>query len=197
MYQAIRHLSKNDKILKGIISRYPLTRTASTDDLLESLIKIIIDQQLSVASAQAIANRFFNQFPDPSPEKILDAGTEVLRESGLSRAKTTCIQDLCKKIIYKELNINGLSQKSDFEIKSELMQIRGIGEWTADVFLLFGLNRPDILPAGDLALRKAVMNNYKMKRMPDREEVKILAQKNGWSPYRSYASLSLWNSLKN
>ncbi|MBU2494185.1 MAG: DNA-3-methyladenine glycosylase 2 family protein [Bacteroidetes bacterium] len=162
-----------------------------------SLLKAIIGQQLSVASARAINTRFLNFYKgDPKPEIIINTNDEKLRELGLSFPKIKYIKDLSNKIITKEINFINIKNKPDEQIIEELTKIKGVGVWTVHMFLMFTLGRTNILPVGDLGIKKAIMLNYSLKKMPTEEKVKQVAEKNNWSPYNSVAAWYLWRSLE-
>ncbi|KAF0149728.1 MAG: DNA-3-methyladenine glycosylase [Ignavibacteria bacterium] len=135
---------------------------------------------------------FFN---NPQPEHVLSTENAVLRSLGLSNAKVTYVKDLSQKILSGEVKLAGISNKSDDEIIAELTKVKGIGIWSAQMFLMFTLGRQNILPTADLGIRKAVMLNYQLKKMPVEQMVKQIAKKNNWHPYCSIASLYMWRSL--
>jgi DNA-3-methyladenine glycosylase II len=138
---------------------------------------------------------YFNNKPEP--ELILQTEDPILRSFGLSGAKVRYVKDLSNKIISGEVILEGIGKKSDEYIISELTKVHGIGVWSAQMFLIFTLGRMDILPYSDLGIRKAIMKNYKLKKMPDEKKVTEIATKNNWHPYCTVASLFLWRSLDN
>lgn len=132
---------------------------------------------------------------NPQPEFILRTDDSALRLLGLSNAKVKYVKDLSEKILSGEVKLKGFAKMSDDDIIAELTKVKGIGEWTAHMFLLFTLGRLDILPFGDLGIRKSIMVNYRLKKLPDEKKIKLIAKNNNWYPYCSIASLYLWRSL--
>ena len=195
--KALQHLSAKDKTLLRIIKKSPKCNLPAHRKYYISLLKAIIGQQLSVASARAINTRFLGFFEgDPKPEKILETNDEKLRELGLSFAKIKYVKDLSNKIIKKEISFRNINKKPDEQIIEELTKVKGVGVWTVHMFLMFTLGRINILPSGDLGIKKAIMLNYGLKKMPTEEKVKQVATKNNWSPYNSGAAWYLWRSLE-
>ena len=120
----------------------------------------------------------------------------MLRKIGLSNSKTKYIKDFSSRLINKEISLRGISKKSDEKIIEELVQVKGIGIWTVQMFLIFTLGRQNVLPLGDLGLKRAIMQNYKLTELPGEVEIKKLAVENNWEPYCSIASWYLWKSLE-
>ena len=195
--KALQHLSAKDKTLSRIIKKTPKCNLQVHRKYYLSLLKAIVGQQLSVASARAINTRFLNFYGgNPKPEKIIKTKDEKLRELGLSFAKIKYVKDLSKKIISKEVSFRNISKKSDNQIIEELTKVKGVGIWTVHMFLMFTLGRINVLPSGDLGIKKAIMLNYGLKKLPNEEKVKQVAEKNNWSPYNSVAAWYLWRSLE-
>jgi len=193
---AVKHFMKNDVLIYELMSKFEPVELKKRRNYFAALTTSIIGQQLSVSSAGAIINRFNTHFASKlSPDKIINTKFEVLRALGLSNAKAKYIIDLAEKIKSKELNLAGISKKSEREITEELTKVKGIGPWTVQMFLIFVLGRPDILPDGDLGIRKAIMVNYSLENLPLSEDVLKISYNNNWSPYNSYAALYLWKSL--
>jgi DNA-3-methyladenine glycosylase II len=193
----IKHLSLNDERLRKIILKCDVYNLSPAKNYYDSLLKAIIGQQLSIYAARTIYKRFMNHFSNnPSPEKILAAADIELRNLGLSSAKTKYVKDLSEKIFNKEIYLNNLIKKSDPEIISELTKVKGVGEWTVHMFLIFTLARPDVLPVNDLGLRRAIMNVYGLRKLPDEKRICKISKENKWSPYNSIASWYLWRSLE-
>lgn len=194
---AVKHFLKKDVLIYKLMSRFEPIELKKRRNYFSSLTTSIIGQQLSVSSARAIINRFNAHFKNNlSPEGIINTNFGVLRSLGLSNAKARYITDLAEKIISKELNLAGISTKGDNEIMAELTKVKGIGPWTVHMFLIFVLGRSNILPDGDLGIRKAIMVNYSLKNLPISEDVVKISKKNNWSPYNTYAALYLWKSLE-
>lgn len=195
--KALQHLSANDKMLLRIIKKSPKCNLPNHRKYYISLLRAIVGQQLSVASARAINTRFMSFYEGkPKPDKIIATPDKKLRELGLSFAKIKYVKDLSEKIINKEISFRNISRKTDEQIIEELTKVKGVGVWTVHMFLMFTLGRKDVLPVGDLGIKKAIMLNYNLKKMPDEKKVKQTAEKYGWSPYSSVAAWYLWRSLE-
>jgi DNA-3-methyladenine glycosylase II len=194
--KGIKHLCKHDKILSEIIKNYGIRNLRSHRKYFNLLLGAIIGQQLSTKAADSIEKRFLNYFNNkPEPESILATENSVLRSLGLSNAKVSYVKDLSQKVLSREVKLMGLSIKTDNEVIEELTKVKGIGVWSAHMFLMFTLGRPNILPTGDLGIRKAVMLNYRLRKLPTEQKLLQIAQKNNWHPYCSIASLYMWRSL--
>jgi len=194
--RAIKHLSKHDNTLSTIIKNNGIINLTPHKKYFNALLDAIIGQQLSTYAADKIASRFMNLFNNnPMPEQILDAEETSLRAVGLSNAKVKYVKDLAKKILSRDINLKGLSKKSDEEIILELTKVKGIGVWTSHMFLIFTLGRLNVLPYSDLGIRKAVMLNYRLKKLPDEMKIRSIAKKYNWNPYCSVVSRYLWKSL--
>lgn len=196
--RAIKHLSMHDNTLSTIIKNIGIINLTPHKKYFNALLNAIIGQQLSMYAADKIASRFMALFNNnPLPEQILKAKDASLRAVGLSNAKVKYVKDLSKKILSCEINLKGLSKKSDGEIISELTKVKGIGVWTSHMFLIFTFGRLNVLPYSDLGIRKAVMLNYRLKKLPDEKKIKSISKKNNWNPYCSIVSIYLWRSLDN
>jgi DNA-3-methyladenine glycosylase II len=168
------------------------------DDLYGGLLRGITGQQLSVRAAQAIYGRLLERYGGraPTPAELLADDPEELRAAaGLSRAKVASLRSLADRVLAGELELDRLRELADDEVAHALIAVKGIGRWTADMFLMFTLQRPDVLPVGDLGLRNAVMRAYGLPAPPTPDELTALAEP--WRPYRTRASLYLWRSLRN
>jgi DNA-3-methyladenine glycosylase II len=193
---AVNHLSRKDNTLSTIIKNNGIINLTKHKKFFNSLLKSIIGQQLSMFAADAIEKRFMIFFKnEPLPDLILQTDDPALRALGLSNAKVKYVKDLSQKVISREINLKGLSKKSDEEIITELTKVKGIGVWTVHMFLIFTLGRLNVLPYSDLGIRKSIMINYRLKKLPNEKKIKSLAEKNKWHPYCSVASLYLWKSL--
>ena len=197
--EAISHLTEADPILARVIN--------STDELptfephtnyYQALVESIISQQLSVKAAASIEKRFYALFDGiPSPEELVATDIERLRSAGLSRPKARYIQDLGTRVIDGTVVFETLSELTNDQIVEELTKVKGIGEWTVHMFLMFCMGRLDVLPVGDLGIRNGIQKLYKLPALPDTETVRAVAAQNGWSPYASVASWYIWHSLDN
>jgi DNA-3-methyladenine glycosylase II len=164
-------------------------------DAYGALLRAIVGQQLSTKAARTIYLRVLDLFggTTPSPEQLLEASEEDLRACGLSGRKTEYVRDLAAHVLSGELELERLEELSDEEVIAEIVAVRGLGQWTAEMFLLFHLQRPDVLSGGDLGIRKAIQVEYGLKEMPPPKRVLEIGEP--WRPYRSLASLYLWESL--
>ena len=196
--RAIKHLSQHDYTLSTIIKNIGIINLTPHRQYFNSLLDAIIGQQLSVSAADKISLRFFNLFDmKPLPEQILETGDNILRSVGLSNAKVKYVKDLSWKITTKEIHLNKLIKMPDDEIIAELTKVKGIGVWTTHMFLIFTLGRLNVLPFSDLGIRKAVMLNYRLRKLPDEKKIRSIAKKYNWDPYCSVVSRYLWKSLDN
>jgi DNA-3-methyladenine glycosylase II len=193
------HLSKNDSVVKVIIKKIGDCKLKPHKRYFENLIEGIISQQLSLKAAEAIFNKFKKLFNDnkkfPSPEEIVSKSDKRLRSSGLSNAKVKYVKDLASNVLDGTIKIHNLNKLSDDEIVGELIQVKGVGVWTAHMFMIFCLGRLDVLPFGDLGFKRALMINYKLRKMPDEKKIIGISEKYSWEPYRSVAAWYHWQSL--
>ena len=188
---------ENDSYLAKIIDITKRFQLKPKKDYYNSLLKAIVQQQLSVAAASSIYSRFSVFFNAKFvPEKILDASDTDLRNCGLSHAKVTYVKDLSNKILNGQLRLSEISLKSNDEIIKDLTMVKGIGVWSSHMFLIFTLGRINVLPIGDLGIRRAAMNLYKLRSLPDEKRLRKLSIKNNWEPYNTIASWYLWRSLE-
>ncbi|HKB52050.1 MAG TPA: DNA-3-methyladenine glycosylase [Solirubrobacterales bacterium] len=164
-------------------------------DAYGALLRAIVGQQLSTKAARTIYRRVCDLFGGtaPSPEQLLEVSEKDLRTCGLSGRKVEYVRDLAAHVLSGELELDRLSDLSDEEAIAEIVAVRGLGQWTAEMFLLFHLERPDILSGGDLGIRKAVQVEYGLEEMPAPQRVLEIGE--AWRPNRSLASLYLWESL--
>jgi DNA-3-methyladenine glycosylase II len=168
------------------------------DDHYGALVRAIVGQQLSVRAARAIYGRLIELFDGrpPTPQELLQQDPELLRSAvGLSRAKVTFLRSLAEHVLGGELELERLDELGDDEIVAELTAVKGLGEWTSHMFLMFQLERPDVLAVGDLGIRRAVERAYALPDLPSAAELTELAE--SWRPYRSAACRLLWRSLEN
>jgi DNA-3-methyladenine glycosylase II len=166
-------------------------------DAYGALLRAIVGQQLSTKAARTIYGRVLELFDGrtPSPEQLLEVDETALRGAGLSGRKVEYVRDLAGHVIGGELELDRLEELSDEEVIEEIVAVRGLGVWTAEMFLLFHLERPDVLSGGDLGIRKAVQLEYGLEEMPT--PTRVLEIGEPWRPHRSLASLYLWESLAN
>jgi len=197
--RAVKHLSYYDGTLKQIIKKVGFCRLKPHKKYFETLVDAIVSQQLSLRAADTIFGRFKLLFKDngsfPSPEQIIAMDDIKLRGCGLSNAKVKYVKDLSIKAADGTIKLNKLGVLPDEEIISELIQVKGIGVWTAHMFLIFCLARLNVLPAGDLGFKNAVKKNYKLKKFPSEARIEEISKKFSWRPYRSVAAWYHWQSL--
>ena len=165
-------------------------------DAFEALCMSIASQQLSVKAAATIFGRFCDLFPPdrkPTPERVMTLTDDQIRAVGFSRPKASFIKDLAARVLDGRLDLKGLKRHPDDEVMRQLVAVKGIGRWTAEIFLMFRLGRMDIFPADDLGLMNAVHRAYGMRKRPDAKKLRKMGE--AWSPYRSVAAWYLWQSL--
>jgi DNA-3-methyladenine glycosylase II len=195
--KAAKHLSEADPALRSIISRAGPSTLAPHTDYYGALVNSIIGQQLSVKAASSIKQRLRNLFDGelPSPEQILKTSVEELRAIGFSNAKANYIRDLAQHIIDGRVVFDHFPSLSNAEIITELTDVKGIGEWTAHMFLMFCMGRLDVLPVGDLGIRNGIRELYGLTDLPTPAQVREIADEHNWAPYESAASWYVWRSL--
>jgi len=187
---------QKDRIMKKIIQNVGPCTIRKIPNPFEALIDGIITQQISDSAGQAIALRFRQFFNGkfPTPQMILEHNEIELKSVGLSRMKSQYILDISQKVISGELNFKKFTKLEDEEIISELIKIRGIGRWTAEMYLIFGLGRKDIFPLGDLGLINGIKKIYSLNN-PDISDIKNISNK--WKPYRTFGTWYIWKGVKN
>ncbi|MBM4071042.1 MAG: DNA-3-methyladenine glycosylase 2 family protein [Planctomycetes bacterium] len=195
--KAQRHLGASDKVLKEVIARVgPCTLTYNPDGF-GVLARAIVSQQISSKAALAISGRLQETLGASGicPAAILRAKDERLRAAGLSASKTLSLRDLAEHCRTGKINFDELPELDDEEVIARLIPVRGIGRWTAEMFLIFSLGRPDVLPLADYGLRAGVQKNYALPEIPVKQVLTDLAEP--WRPYRSIATWFIWRSLGN
>jgi DNA-3-methyladenine glycosylase II len=194
MRKAINHLKKSDPVLRRIIERIGPCRMEFGPPEFHSLAESILYQQLNGKAAATIFARFVALAGDPpTPEGILKLSDEQLRSVGLSKQKSAYLKDLSAKTQAGLLDFARLADLPDEEVIQHLTQVKGVGVWTAQMFLMFTLKRPDVLPTGDYGVQAAMKKHYKKRKMPKPDVMEKIAKP--WSPYRSVACWYLWRSL--
>lgn len=166
-------------------------------DAYGTLVRSIVGQQLSTRAASTIYGRVLDLFAGnvPTPEQLIAVDPEALRLAGLSRAKVAYLRDLAERVVDGELDLDHLTELADDQVSEQLTAVKGLGQWSADMFLIFHLGRPDVLAVGDLGIRRAVERAYGLKKIPDPKTLTRIAEP--WRPYRSLGCLYLWASLDN
>jgi DNA-3-methyladenine glycosylase II len=194
---ALRHLRRVDPLMARLIKEVGPYRVRVSRRRFQALARTIIFQQLAGRAAAAIYMRFVALFPGksfPTPDQVLACSDEDLRKAGLSRQKALYLRDLAEHVANKSLNFHRFARMSDDEIIAELTRVKGIGRWTAEIFLMFNLGRPDVLPLDDLGLRIAARKAYGLASLPSRRELEAMGER--WRPYRSAAAWYLWQSTR-
>ena len=192
--KAIRFL-KRDPNLTKIIEQVGDYKIGKRNNHFATLIESIISQQLASSAAEAILRRFKKLYPKfPKPVQILNTRDLMLRSAGLSKMKIRYLKDLARKIEHGQIKIKTLSKMNNDEIISQLTKVKGIGRWTAEMFLIFSLGREDVFPVGDLGLRKGLQMAFSLPQLPKPKEVEEIGMR--WKPYRSIATWYLWKSLQ-
>jgi DNA-3-methyladenine glycosylase II len=198
------HLRRADPVMARLIDEHggPLPLEPDSrgrpDDAYGALVRAIAGQQLSVRAAQAIWRKLIARFDGatPTPEQILaDDPDELRAAAGFSRAKVAYLRSLAEHVVSGELALDRLGELSDGDVIRELTAVKGIGEWSAHMFLMFTLHRPDVLAVGDLGIRNAARDAYGLASAPKPAELEAIAEP--WRPYRTRACLYLWRSLDN
>ena len=193
---AIRHLRTQDPILGQVISRVGPCQLKPKRHRFRTLLGAIIGQQISTSAAQTIRQRVEQLVRPgvPTPSKIAKIADSQLRSAGLSRQKVSYVRDLVDQSLAGNIHYRDFSRMTDREVIQNLVQVKGIGEWTAQMFLIFSLGRQDVFPYDDLGIRNAIRKLYRLQQLPEKDTCCRLAAP--WRPYSSIASWYCWQSLK-
>ena len=196
MRKAILHLKKADPVLSSVIERVGRYGIQYREPNFETLVRSIVYQQLSGRVASVIFGRLTALVPRGklTPEAVLKLTPARMRKAGLSKQKTAYIRDLARKTARGTLQFEALSEMQDHDVIEHLTQVKGIGVWTAHMFLMFALQRPDVLPTGDLGIRMAIRKAYGLEELPLPKHIEEIAVR--WRPYCSVATWYLWRSLE-
>ena len=195
--EAMDFLRGSDPVLARIIAQVGPLEMAYRRERFQSLVRAIIFQQLAGRAALAIYERFVKIIGHgrfPTPAQVIAAPDEDMRRAGLSRGKMAYIRDLARHVLDGSLNFRRFARMEDEEVITDLVRVRGIGRWTAEMFLMFNLGRPDVLPVADLGFRSAVAKAYGLSQLPAAKELKSLGER--WRPYRSAAVWYFWQSTR-
>jgi DNA-3-methyladenine glycosylase II len=194
MRKAVNHLKKADPVLRAIIERVGPCRLEFGPAEFSRVAEAIVYQQLNGKAAATIFNRFAALAGEPlTPEGVLRLTDAQLRSAGLSKQKSSYLKDLSAKTAAGLLDFAKLADLSDEEVIKHLTQVKGIGVWTAHMFLMFSLRRPNVLPTGDYGIQMAIKKHYKKRKLPKPKDMEKVARV--WEPYRSVACWYLWRSL--
>ena len=194
---ACKHLARRDRVMKKLIPRFGEARLQSRGDAFTTLARSIVGQQISVKAAQSVWDRFAAMLPAPAtrlaPQAVLTLGVEAMRGAGLSARKCEYLRDLAKHFEGGLVHVRQWQQMEDEAIIEELVAIRGIGQWTAEMFLIFHLMRPNVMPLDDLGLIKGISVNYFSGEPVTRAEAREVGD--AWAPFKSVATWYVWRSL--
>jgi DNA-3-methyladenine glycosylase II len=198
---AVAHLRAADPVLRVVIDEIGVDglgdpRAGRPREHYGALVRSIVGQQLSTKAARAIYGRLTERFGGrtPTPQEVLaDDPDELRAAAGLSRAKVSFLRSLAEHVVEGSLELERLDELPDEQVIAELVAVRGLGEWSAHMFLMFHLGRPDVLPVGDLGIRRAVMQRYRLRKLPDAKRLERIARP--WIPHRTLACRYLWRSL--
>jgi DNA-3-methyladenine glycosylase II len=194
MRKAVNHLRKSDPIMRGIIERVGPCRMEFGEPVFHSLAEAIVYQQLNGKAAETIFKRFAVLAGEPlTPEGIAKLTDRQLRSVGLSKQKSSYLRDMAERAVRGELNFTRLPEMADDEVIEHLTQVKGVGVWTAHMFLMFTLKRPNVLPTGDFGVQMAIKKHYNKRKPPKPLQMEKIAK--AWEPYRSIACWYLWRSL--
>lgn len=188
MQQAINHLVSKDETLKFILDNFGNPIIQKREEGFASMCHIILEQQVSIASAKACFIKIENLLGKITPKTILNTTDEQLRSCGVSRQKTIYLKDLAQKVITKEIDFKSFATKSEEQIRAELITIKGVGNWSIEVYLMFCLQSQDIIPLGDIAIKNTLKELYKCQTL---EEMQVLSD--NWKPFRTFASFTIWH----
>ena len=185
-------LAKKDKELKGILSNYGYPPMWTRPQGFSTLINIILEQQVSLASAKAAYNKLKEKTGTITPEKVLKLSDVEMKACYFSRQKMVYARHLAETLINKKIKIRSLVKNNDDDVRSVLKQVKGIGDWTVDVYLMFAMQRADVFPTGDLAMMNSLKKVKNLPTKSSKEEILALAE--SWRPYRSVATYLLWHN---
>ena len=194
MRKAVNHLKRSDPVLSAIIERIGPCLMEFGRPEFHSLAEAIVYQQLNGKAAVTIFKRFAALAGDPvTPQGILKLTDAQLRSVGLSKQKSSYLKDMAQRASRGELDFSRLPEMTDEEVIKHLTQVKGVGVWTAHMFLMFTLRRPNVLPTGDYGVQTAIKKHYKKRKLPKPDQMEKIAKR--WEPYRSVACWYLWKSL--
>ena len=188
MQEAIAYLSNKDETLKYIFENFGNPIIQKREEGFASMCHIILEQQVSIASAKACYIKLENHFGIILPQKILHSSDEELRNCGVSRQKIIYLKDLASKMISNAIDFESFSNKSEAQIREALIAIKGVGNWSIEVYLMFCLQSPDIIPLGDIAIKNTMKALYDCQTV---EEMQLISER--WKPFRTVASYLLWH----
>jgi len=188
MQEAIHYLTSKDETLKFILENYGNPIIQKREEGFASMCHIILEQQVSIASAKACYVKIENYFGTITPEIIINSTDLELRDCGVSRQKIIYLKDLASKVLSNEINFESLNSKSEKQIRNELITIKGVGNWSIEVYLMFCLQSADIIPLGDIAIKNTLKELYHCETIDEMHSISVT-----WSPFRTFASYIIWH----
>jgi DNA-3-methyladenine glycosylase II len=196
---AYRHLKSADPVLAALIERWgPYRPRPGSEDPWAALVRTIMFQQLAGNAARAIQRKFFAMYGlegrPPAPAQVLETTDEQFRAAGVSRQKAGYLRDLARHVLEGKIDFAALERASDEEVVREITAVRGLGEWSAHMFLIFDLGRPDVLPVGDLGVRLGMKAAYGLEATPTPKQALVIGEP--WAPYRSVGSWYMWRAVE-
>jgi DNA-3-methyladenine glycosylase II len=188
MQQAISYLISKDKTLKFILDNFGNPIIQKREEGFASMCHIILEQQVSIASAKACYIKIENHFGEITPEIIINASDDELRSCGVSRQKIIYLKDLASKVLSNEIDFQSYATKSEEQIREELITIKGVGNWSIEVYLMFCIQSPDIIPLGDIAIKNTLKELYNCQTQEEMQSIS-----DNWRPFRTFASYTIWH----
>ena len=188
MQQAIDFLSQKDTTIQFILDNFGHPIIQKREEGFASMCHIILEQQVSIASAFACYNKIESYFNEITPTIILNCKDEELKNCGVSQQKISYLKDLAAKVSSNQINFESFASKSEQQIRNELIQIKGVGNWSIEVYLMFCLQSPDIVPLGDIAIKNTLKELYNCQNLEEMEQIS-----NNWKPFRTFASFTIWH----
>jgi DNA-3-methyladenine glycosylase II len=185
-----KHLAENCPHLRIVFEKYGVSPLWDREPTFQTLLQIILEQQVSLASAKACYDKLCARLGDVSPESLLRSTDAELKKDGFSRQKTSYARHLSEAILERRIDLDSLNAMADADVKAELIKLKGVGEWTSDIYLLMAMLRPDVMPKGDVALHTA-WHKLSGEPRPSSDEFLVIAER--WKPYRSVAARMLWH----
>ena len=190
---ATRELSACDPVIRKLVAKSKGLTLRSRGDAFNTLARSIVGQQISVKAAQSVWNKLVAAVPEVRPEIICAQDADALRACGLSRSKVVYLHDLARHFVESRLSVTQWERMTDDELVAELTQVRGIGRWTAEMFLIFYMTRPDVLPLGDIGVQRAMSLHYNHGKPLSGRKIDMISKR--WQPWRSVATWYMWRSL--
>jgi len=188
MEQVVEFLISKDETLRFILDTYGQPIIQKRQEGFASMCHIILEQQVSIESAKACYVKLENYFKKITPENIYYSSDDELKSCGLSRQKIVYLKDLAFKVINNEINFESFATKSEQQIREELVTIKGVGNWSIEVYLMFCLQSPDVVPLGDIAIKNTLKELYDCQTHEEMEKLS-----NNWKPFRTFASFTIWH----